>query len=244
MKVVEKVEFHVNNYSGIISMKIGMILFDGMTQLDLTGPLEIFSRWPETTIYLISINSDPVVCDRYLKIVPTTTFENCPELLDILFVPGGSGVSAVLDDHRYLAFIQVRGKASRYVTSVCTGSIILAACGLLDGYKATTHWLSVTLLEEFNIDVPKERVVMDRNRITGGGVTSGIDFALQLTAVLLGESIAKEIQLSIEYNPQPPFKSGHPDVADRELVSKIKEARREVQQRRLDQIKAFRKSLP
>jgi cyclohexyl-isocyanide hydratase len=221
---------------------IGMVLFDGMTQLDLTGPLEIFSRWPETKIYLVSKDFDPVACDRYLKIIPDTTFDSCPKTLDILFVPGGNGVSSVLHDDQYLTFIQSRGKTARYITSVCTGSLILAACGLLQGYQATTHWLSINLLKEFDIEVPNQRVVIDRNRITGGGVTSGIDFALVLTAIILGESSAKEIQLGIEYNPQPPFQSGHPDVADSGLVTKVKEARREVQQERLDQIKALIRS--
>jgi cyclohexyl-isocyanide hydratase len=220
-------------------IKIGMVLFEGMTQLDLTGPLEIFSRFQEVKIYLISKSTDPVRSDRILKIIPDTTFENCPESLDVLFIPGGPGISSVLGDSEYLNFIRSRGTHSRYVTSVCTGSIILAACGLLDGFKATTHWLSIDLLKRFNVETKNERVVIDRNRITGGGVTSGIDFALVLGSLLFGEQRSKEVQLLVEYNPQPPFHCGHPDLADAAMVTKVKAERSEMQQKRLDQIDAF-----
>ncbi len=154
-------------------------MFEGMTQLDLTGPLEVFSRFPENKIHLISKTVNPVKCDRSLAIIPDTSFENCPAKLDILFVPGGPGVSGVLKDNEYLNFIRSK-KDSAYITSVCTGSIVLAACGLLDGFRATTHWLSMDLLKRFKIETVDERVVVDRNRITGGGVTSGIDFSLML----------------------------------------------------------------
>jgi cyclohexyl-isocyanide hydratase len=218
---------------------IGMILFKDMTQLDLTGPLEIFSRWPDTKIFLISKSMSPVKCDRCLTILPDTTFENCPTQLDILFVPGGNGISGVLNDDTYMDFIRERGSRAGYITSVCTGSIILAGCGLLDGFQATTHWLSLDLLKEFNVEVINNRTVVDRNRVTGGGVTSGIDFALTLTSLVFGEQLAKTLQLLVEYNPQPPFKSGHPDVADPLLVDKIRENRREAQQNRLNEIKRF-----
>ena len=220
-------------------IKIGMVMFKDMTQLDLTGPFEIFSRFPESQLYLISKSVNPVRSDRGLTILPDTTFENCPEELDVLFVPGGPGVSSLLADAGYLDFISLRGNKARYVTSVCTGSIVLAACGLLRGYKATTHWLSIDLLERFGIETKNERVVIDDNRITGGGVTSGIDFALVLAAMLFGEQRAKEIQLLIEYNPQPPFSGGHPDVADHSILTKVKEERKEIQKKRLDQIDQF-----
>lgn len=216
-----------------------MILFEDMTQLDLTGPLEIFSRWPETKIYLVSKSMAPVKCDRCLTILPDTTFENCPARLDFLFVPGGNGISGVMKDDSYMNFIRERGAAAGYVTSVCTGSIILAGCGLLNGFRATTHWLSFELLKEFDVEVINNRTVIDRNRITGGGVTSGIDFALTLTGLVFGDDFAKALQLLVEYNPQPPFQSGHPDVADPLLVSSIRESRREAQQKRLNEIKKF-----
>lgn len=217
---------------------IGMILFNGMTQLDLTGPLEVFTRFPDTTVHLISKIKDPVTCDRGLTIVPNTAFVDCPEKLTVLFVPGGPGVTAVLADEKYLAFIRSRGQAD-YITSVCTGSIILAACGLLTGFRATTHWLSLNLLERFNITLENSRVVIDRNRITGAGVTSGIDFALTLASELFGEPIAKEIQLMIEYNPKPPFASGTPDLAEPSLVKKVVEQRAAAQQKRLEEIDRF-----
>lgn len=216
-------------------LKIGMVLFHGMTQLDLTGPLEVFSRFPETEIYLISKNLDPVKSDRKLIIVPDTTFSSCPESLTVLFIPGGTGISNVLADKEYLDFIRSKGNAA-FITSVCTGSIVLAACGLLDGFMATTHWLSIDFLKRFNVKIGSTRVVIDGNRITGGGVTSGIDFALTLASILFDENTAKEIQLLIEYNPQPPFRSGHPDVAEESLVKKVTQERAEIQKKRLAEI--------
>ena len=213
-------------------------MFDGMTQLDLTGPLEVLSRFPENKIHLISKTVSPVKCDRALVIIPDTSFENCPAKLDILFVPGGPGISGVLKDNEYLDFIRSK-KDSGYVTSVCTGSIVLAACGLLDGFKATTHWLSMELLKRFNLEAVDERVVVDRNRITGGGVTSGIDFSLILTSILFGEQRAKEVQLLIEYNPQPPFQSGHPNFAEHSIVDKVRKEREEIQKKRLEEIDNF-----
>jgi cyclohexyl-isocyanide hydratase len=215
-----------------------MILFEGMTQLDLTGPLEVFSRLPDTKIHLVSKTKDPVRSDRGLTIIPDTTFNDCPEELTVIFVPGGPGVSRVLADDEYIDFIRSRGKAA-FITSVCTGSIILAACGLLDGFKATTHWLSLDLLRRFNVETQNSRVVIDRNRITGGGVTSGIDFALTIASILFDDQVAKELQLLIEYNPQHPFLSGHPDVADESMVAKVKAERTEMQKKRLEEIDSF-----
>ncbi len=215
-----------------------MILFDGMTQLDLTGPLEVFTRFPDTVVRLIAKDARPVRCDRGLMILPDTAFIDCPEQFTVLFVPGGPGVSALLKDMDYINFIRSK-QESTYITSVCTGSIVLAACGLLKGYRATTHWLSLDLLNKFDVKSADERVVIDRNRITGGGVTSGIDFALMLGAILLGEQVAKEIQLMIEYNPQPPFDCGHPSLADYNLVKSVKEKRAEAQEKRRKEIDEY-----
>jgi cyclohexyl-isocyanide hydratase len=214
---------------------IGMIMFDGMTQLDLTGPLEVFSRLPQTQIHLISKNDQPIKCDRALSVMPDTDFTNCPATLDVLFIPGGPGISNLLKDDAYLNFIRSKADA-RYITSVCTGSIVLAACGLLTDYKATTHWLSLDLLRRFEIETLSERVVVDRNRITGGGVTSGIDFALLLASILFGDECAKETQLLIEYNPNPPFNSGHPDIAEESIVQRVRGSRKEIQKKRLEEI--------
>lgn len=222
---------------------IGMVLFDGMTQLDLTGPLEVFSRFPDTTVQLISRTIDPVKCDRGLRILPDATFADCPAKFTVLFVPGGPGVSGVMADEEYLHFIRSRGE-SNYITSVCTGSLILAACGLLTGFRATTHWLSLNFLDRFNVTSEDARVVIDRNRITGAGVTSGIDFALTLGSELFGESVAKEVQLMIEYNPKPPFTSGHPDLAPPSLVKKVMAERAQAQQKRMEEIDKFVSSHP
>jgi cyclohexyl-isocyanide hydratase len=215
-----------------------MVLFEGMTQLDLTGPLEVFSRFPNAKVYLVSKTDGPVKCDRGLTIIPDTTFSDCPEKLHVLFVPGGPGVTRILADKEYLNFISLRGNAD-YITSVCTGSIILAACGLLNGFRATSHWLSLNFLERFHVRAEKSRVVIDGNRITGAGVTSGIDLALTIGAKLFGDSVAKEIQLLIEYDPRPPFNSGHPAVAEGSLVKKVVRERVSSQQRRLDEIDLF-----
>ncbi|WP_276373410.1 DJ-1/PfpI family protein [Chryseolinea sp. H1M3-3] len=217
---------------------IGMVLFERMTQLDLTGPLEVFSRMPDTTVHLISKTLAPVQSDGILRIIPDTTFASCPKALTVLFIPGGRGISNILRDQEYLDFIKSRGN-STYITSVCTGSIVLAACGLLRGYKATTHWLSIELLAKFNVETAGARVVIDRNRVTGGGVTSGIDFGLTLASILCGEQCAKTIQLLMEYNPEPPFNSGHPDVAEKSVIKMVMDERVETQRKRLEEIENY-----
>jgi cyclohexyl-isocyanide hydratase len=215
-----------------------MVLFDGMTQLDLTGPLEVFSRFPNAKVYLISKSDAAVNCDRGLRIIPDTTFADCPQKLNVLFVPGGPGVTGLLTDNEYLNFVHSRGNAD-YITSVCTGSILLAACGLLNGFRATSHWLSLSFLERFNVKAEKSRVVIDGNRITGAGVTSGIDLALTMCAKLFGDAVAMEIQLLIEYDPRPPFNSGHPDLSEESIVKKVVGERVSSQRRRLDEIDLF-----
>lgn len=219
-------------------IKIGMLVFDRLTQLDLTAPLEVFSRYPHVKLHIISHSLEPVQTESGFRFLPDTTFENCPSKLEVIFIPGGPGIIDVMKDDRYMKFIRSTADAS-YITSVCTGSILLAAAGLLTGYKATTHWLSIDLLKRFGVDTIHERVVIDRNRITGSGVTSGIDFALTLAAVLFSEEVAKEIQLLIEYDPQPPFRSGSPTVADENLVAKVKMQKTHQQLLRLNEINKF-----
>ncbi|GIM18030.1 transcriptional regulator [Leptospira borgpetersenii] len=158
-------------------------------------------------------------------------FSNCPDF-DILLVPGGAGTTLLMEEFEVLNFLKTKTENSKFITSVCTGSLILAAAGLLDGYKATTHWLSLDVLKLFPVQISGERFVKDRNRITGGGVTAGIDFALFLTAELFGTELAEEIQLMIEYNPAPPFTSGHPTTATSHLVEKVKLSRETAQNRR------------
>lgn len=217
-------------------MKIGFLIFQNVTQLDFTAPFEVFARMPKSEVLLISKNISPVKSDKGLSVLPTHTFKNCPQL-DLICVPGGGGISEVIEDKLSLQFLKNQSKSAAYITSVCTGSLVLAVAGLLEGYKATTHWLSIDLLRKFkNIDVIEERVVQDRNRFTGGGVTAGIDFALTIAAEIYGENIAKEIQLMIEYNPQPPFKSGSPKIVEAEILEKVIASRIEIQNQRFEQI--------
>lgn len=200
-------------------LSVGLVLFPGLTQLDLTGPYEVLCRLPQVQVHLLAETPDPVPTgDGPLRLVPTTTFADCPRL-DLLLVPGGPGVDAMLSHPPLLDFLRERGTEARYVTSVCSGSLLLAAAGLLDGHRATTHWLSLDLLGLFpGVTVLPDRVVKSGNRFTGGGVTAGIDFALALVAELYGADLAQLIQLKIEYNPQPPFQSGHPDVAPADVL--------------------------
>ena len=201
-------------------LSIGMVLFDGVTQLDLTGPYEVFSRMPNTRVHLIAAAPTPVRTEWGMRITPDCTFGDAPPL-DVLCVPGGWGVDACLEDEAMLEFLRSRAGQAAYITSVCSGALILGAAGLLQGYRATTHWLSLDLLEQFGAVPVNDRVVRDRNRITGAGVTAGIDFALVVAAELFGAPVAQRIQLAIEYVPDPPFQSGSPRTAPADVVDAV-----------------------
>jgi cyclohexyl-isocyanide hydratase len=201
-------------------LRIVVLLFPRVTQLDFTGPAQVFSKFPNTEVHLAWRDLDPVPTDAGWCIVPTTTLDDCPQA-DVLFVPGGAGAFDMFDDPDVLEFLRVQARNARWVTSVCTGSFTLAAAGLLTGYRATTHWASLRMLEHFGVEPTSERVVRDRNRITGAGVTSGIDFAFTLAAELFGDDEARKIQLAIEYDPEPPFDHGSPSKADPETVKSI-----------------------
>lgn len=217
-------------------MIIGMLIFPDMTQLDFTGPYEVFSQMPGCEVRVIAKTLQPVAARGGLKFVPDTTLDDAPPL-DLLFVPGGPGVGALMEDRTVLDFLRRQAQQARYVTSVCTGALVLGAAGLLKGYRATTHWLSLDLLPVFGATAMPERVVFDRNRITGGGVTAGIDFALSVAGEVLGADAAKTIQLLIEYNPAPPFACGHPGTADAAIVDNLRVARAPMQASRLEQAK-------
>lgn len=204
-----------------MTLHIGMLLYPGLTQLDLTGPFEVFHRLPEAQVHLAWKDTNPVRADSGLGLVPTTTLADCPPL-DVVCVPGGFGQIALMSDAAVLDFLRTHARTARYVTAVCTGSLLLGAAGLLTGYHATTHWAFTELLAGFGATYVPGRVVVDRDRITGGGVTAGIDFALRLAAELAGDDVAKAIQLGLEYNPAPPYACGHPDVADPALVAKVR----------------------
>jgi cyclohexyl-isocyanide hydratase len=205
----------------VMTLQIGMLLFPKLTQLDLTGPFEVLHRIPGAKVHLVWKDTQPVYAESGLGLVPTTTIADCPPL-DVVFVPGGIGQVAMMTDTVVLDFLRRHGKTARYITSVCTGALVLGAAGLLTGYNATTHWAFTELLPACGARHVPGRVVVDRNRITGGGVTAGIDFAFRLVAELAGEEVAKSIQLGLEYDPAPPFRSGHPDVADPALVAQLR----------------------
>ena len=213
-------------------MIIGMLIFPEMTQLDFTGPYEVFAQLPGCEVKVIAKSLQPVAAKGGLKFLPDTTLDTSPAL-DLVFVPGGPGTGALLEDREVLEFLRRQSRDAKYVTSVCTGALVLGAAGLLKGYRATTHWLSLDLLPVFGAIPLPERVVTDRNRITGGGVTAGIDFALTVAAEVAGIDKAKSIQLLIEYNPAPPFACGHPDTADAAIVGNVRSAMAPLQEKRL-----------
>jgi cyclohexyl-isocyanide hydratase len=210
---------------------IGFLLFPHVTQLDLTGPAQILGRLPGAQAHLVWKTREPVVTDVGFSINPTTTFDDCPQL-DVLCVPGGFGIGALFDDAATLAFLRRQGEGAKYVTSVCNGSLVLGAAGLLEGYRAACHWMWRHYLPRFGAIPVAERIVRDRNRVSGGGVTAGIDFALALAAELAGEDVAKLLQLNFEYDPQPPFDCGSPESAGVERVARL----REMQAGRLRQV--------
>ena len=186
------------------TLEIGLVFFPGMTQLDVTGPFEVFARLPGARVHLLWKRIEPITSDVGLTLMPTMAFDDCPDL-DVLCIGGGPGQVAVMDDPEVMTFVAKAGSTARYVTSVCAGSLILAGAGLLDGYRSACHWLSRDQLALLGAIPVKSRIVVDRNRISGGGVTAGIDFAFQVASELCGETVAKRLQLLLEYDPQPPF---------------------------------------
>ncbi len=204
--------------------KIAMVLYPGMTALDLVGPLNAFSLMMGARIFLTAQTLSPVLADGGLALVPTHTFDQTPDDLDMLFVPGaGPAVADAMRDRALLQFLADRGAKARYVTSVCTGSLVLGAAGLLRGYRATSHWLvRDSVLPLLGATPVRARYVKDRNRITGAGVTSGIDFGLRVVAEFRGEDVARTIQLMAEYDPQPPYASGSPETARPRTVAEVR----------------------
>ena len=194
-------------------IRVAFLLFPDVTQLDLTGPAQVLSRLGNTTIDLVAKTLDPVMTDAGFALLPTATFDSAAQP-DILCIPGGMGVNDAMEDAATLAWVQRAAAGADWITSVCTGSLVLGAAGLLQGYEATCHWSQHRHLAAFGAIPIRQRVVIDRNRATGGGVTAGIDFALSLVATIRGEAHAKFVQLSLEYDPKPPFDSGSPDRAD------------------------------
>ena len=220
-----------------IKYQIGLVIYPQMTQLDILGPHQVFAAMPNTQVHLLWKTKEPVTSGEGLTILPTTTFAECPTL-DVLCIGGGNiGQVEMMRDREMLEFLALQGKTAQYVTSVCTGSLLLAAAGLLQGYRAATHWLLRDHLAMLGVEVATERVVVDRNRITGGGVTAGIDFGLVVAAQLCGEEMAKTIQLILEYNPAPPFNVGSPEITGEALVDRVKKMADDLIQASLAQTK-------
>jgi len=221
---------------------IAILLYDGLTALDFIAPHQAWCMFAE--IALVSKAGKPITTDSGIVMHATYSFETCPSDLDVFFVPGGMATFDLMLDTETVDFVRERGGAARLVTSVCNGAVVLGAAGLLDGYRAATHWATYEMLKlTGSVEVVPDRVVIDRNRMTGGGVTAGLDFGLVVLSELLGEQVGKNAQLILEYNPAPPYNTGHPSVADKETLGQVNaflsdfndhgmEQARKVQQRR------------
>ncbi|MEP3889449.1 MAG: DJ-1/PfpI family protein [Hellea sp.] len=204
-------------------MKIGFLIFTNLTPLDFVGPCQVLSQIPGAEIFVFAQSLDPIKTDAGFAVLPTHNLKNPPQM-DVICVPGGPGQKAIMSDDEILNFLRIQGNNAKYVTSVCTGSLLLAKAGLLSGYKAGCHWVWRDQLKQFGATPVAERVVVDRNRLTGGGVTAGIDFGLTLAAELTSPRVAKIIQLALEYDPAPPFDVGSPEKAGllrRQIVKQL-----------------------
>ena len=216
-------------------LDVAFVLFPNITQLYLTGPAQVLSRLGDATIRLVSASMDPVMTDAGFSINPTCTFAQC-DRPHIVCVPGGAGADDAMLDSELIAWLQRVSISADWVTSVCTGSLVLGAAGLLRGKRATSHWLTRPMLSHFGAEPVDERVVFDGKYVTGGGVTAGIDFALALTAAIRGEEHAKLVQLTLEYDPSPPFAAGSPSGAGEALVERVVERTKASQAERLRKV--------
>jgi len=205
-----------------MSIRIGFLLFPNLQQLDLTGPYDVLASLQDVSVHLIWKDLQPLKSSSGLVLQPDTLMGECPPL-DILCVPGGSGVGALMEDPQTLTFLREQAAQVRYLTSVCTGALVLGAAGLLKGRRATTHWAYHDLLAPLGAIPVQERVVRDGNLLTGGGVTAGIDFGLVLAAELVGEQRAQLLQLGLEYAPAPPFNAGSPDTAPAAVLAQARQ---------------------
>jgi cyclohexyl-isocyanide hydratase len=224
-------------------LQIGFLVFPRVTQLDLTGPLQVFSSVPGVDVHLIWKRIEPVPSDSVLVMMPTVTFADCPQL-DVICVPGGYGTDDMVGDEEVLSFLRKQAAGARFITSVCTGSLVLGAAGLLKGYRAATHWSAVEGLPLLGATLSRERVCVDRNRVTGGGVTAGIDFALTLVSKLVDRPTAEWVQLRLEYNPAPPFTAGSPDTAPPEVLASMLQRIAPAQAHRMEAIKQAAARMP
>lgn len=205
------------------SEQIAMLVYPGFTMLDLIGPQYLFAGLMGAKIQIVSATKDPITSDTHVTILPTATYDEVPNELSVLFIPGGGeSVIKALGDKALMSFVRSRGEKARFVTSACTGSLILAGAGLLSGYKATSHWIARDALVAGGAIPVNERVVQDRNRITGAGVTAGIDLGLTVVAKLRDDAYAQSLQLLAEYAPKPPFNAGTPETAPKEVTDMMR----------------------
>jgi cyclohexyl-isocyanide hydratase len=202
-------------------LHLAFLLFPDLTMLDLAGPAQVLSRLGDARLDFVAATRDPVMTDTGLAVLPTATFADVVRT-DLLCIPGGMGIARVIEHDATMAWIAQVGGEARWVTSVCTGSLILGAAGLLRGHRAACHWAWAHMLPLFGAQAEAARVVTDRNRVTGGGVTAGIDFALTLMARLRGEAHARAVQLALEYDPAPPFDAGSPGKAGTQAVAAMR----------------------
>ncbi len=227
----------------LAKFRIGFLLFPDMTQLDMTGPHQVFALMPGADIHLCARSKESVKSIEGLMFQPSSTYMDAPAC-DIFVVPGGPGINELLTDQPTLDFIRWQAAGAKHMASVCTGALLLGAVGLLRGKRATTHWLSLDLLKAFGAEPVNERTVIDGSIVTGGGVTAGIDFGLQMVAELVGDDAARAIQLTIEYDPQPPFDAGNPNRADKALVDSVTKASAATQAKRQAQVEKAAAALP
>ncbi len=212
-------------------LQIGSLLFEGIDQIDLTGPFEVLSRIPNSTYRIYGKTAEPIRDVKGLRLAPDATLADAPRL-DVLHVPGGFGQEALMEDADVLAWIRQRAADARNIFSVCTGALLCGAAGLLKGRRATTHWASFHLLPLFGAIPVNERVVVDGNWIFAAGVTAGIDGALRLAAELRGDDVARAIQLYMAYAPEPPFDSGTPETAPAAILNEARQSMRDITARR------------
>jgi cyclohexyl-isocyanide hydratase len=217
--------------AGASRLTIGILVYPRVDQIDCTGPFEVFSRIPNAFVHILGKDTTPVRDINGLVLTPEMTLEEAPPL-DVLQVPGGYGQEALMDDEIVLSFIRRQMESGRYVFSVCTGALLCGAAGILKGRRATSHWTTFDLLHYFGATPTDARVVVDGNLVTAAGVTAGIDGALTMAALLRGDKTAQEIQLNIEYAPEPPFHSGTPETARPEILKAVLTKGREMKEAR------------
>jgi cyclohexyl-isocyanide hydratase len=213
-------------------LAVGAIIFPGMDQFDFTGPFEVLSRIPNSTFHIAWKDKSPVRDIKGLVLTPDAAFSDVPAL-DVLLVPGGTGQVGLMEDETVLAFIRARAATARIVFSVCTGALTVGAAGLLQGVRCTTHWASFHVLEHFGAIPVNQRVVVDGKFVSAAGISSGIDGALRVAALLRGDRVAQDIQLYMQYAPEPPFNSGTPETAPPEVVASARAASQELAERRI-----------